>query len=70
MHATVRQLEELGAVRRQGSGRGRKARLEVTDRGRELMAIGRGVATRLDRELFDDLGFDQRPAVYYLGGRL
>src|ERR671916_770744 len=37
MHATVRHLEEIGAVRRTLAGQGHPARLEVTARGQELL---------------------------------
>jgi DNA-binding MarR family transcriptional regulator len=51
MHATVAALTELGAVAEPGGGRGRAALLEVTDRGRELLATGRDVVAALDAEL-------------------
>lgn len=50
MHATVAALTEFGAVREPGGGRGRAALLEVTDRGRELLAIGRGVVAAMDAD--------------------
>ena len=37
MHATVRALEDLGAVSRTLAGQGHPARLEITARGRELL---------------------------------
>ena len=51
MHATVAALTELGAVREPGGGRGRAALLEVTDRGRELLATAREVVAAMDAEL-------------------
>ena len=50
MHATVAALTDLGAVREPGGGRGRAALLEVTERGRELLAAGRDVVAALDAE--------------------
>ncbi len=60
MHATVRGLEEMGAVRRTLAGHGHPARLEVTDRGRELLDAVRTTAERLDRELLAGLSEEQR----------
>ena len=60
MHATVRGLEELGAVRRTLAGHGHAARLEVTDRGRELLDAVRAATERLDRELLAGLSDAQR----------
>lgn len=54
MHATVRQLEALDAVRRDHPGHGHRARLEVTDRGRELLATAGQAAAAIDQELFGD----------------
>jgi DNA-binding MarR family transcriptional regulator len=51
MHKTVAALVELGAVRHPPGGRGRTAALEVTDRGRELIAFGTSVVAGLDAEL-------------------
>ncbi|MEH3153871.1 MAG: MarR family transcriptional regulator [Gordonia paraffinivorans] len=49
MQATLRTLEELGAVHRDtDAGRGRTARLYVTDTGRELVRAGRSVYDELD----------------------
>ncbi|GAA0930358.1 MarR family winged helix-turn-helix transcriptional regulator [Pseudonocardia zijingensis] len=55
MHATVRQLQELGAVATAETGQGRRARLDVTDRGRELLAEVGATLRELDAELFRDL---------------
>lgn len=63
MHATVRGLEELGAVRRALAGQGHRARLEVTDRGRELLEQVRASAERLDDELLAGLTEEQRGAL-------
>ncbi len=60
MHATVRGLEDMGAVRRTLAGHGHPARLEVTDRGRELLDAVRTTAERLDRELLAGLSEEQR----------
>jgi DNA-binding MarR family transcriptional regulator len=54
MHATVRQLEDLGAVRREHAGQGHRARLEVTPHGRELLERARAAVERLDAEWFAD----------------
>lgn len=64
MHATVRGLEELGAVRRTLAGHGHPARLEVTAHGRELLAAVRAAAQRLDGELLPTLTPDQRTALH------
>jgi DNA-binding MarR family transcriptional regulator len=63
MHATVRGLEERGAVRRTLPGHGHRARLEVTDRGRELLDAVRAAAGRLDEEVLGGLGDEQRAAL-------
>lgn len=63
MHATVRGLEELGAVRRALAGHGHPARLEVTDRGRELLDAVRAMARRMEDELLADLTGEQRDAL-------
>lgn len=60
MHATVRALEETGIVRRSLAGHGHAARLEITDRGRELLASVREAVQRLDRELLAGLSDEQR----------
>jgi DNA-binding MarR family transcriptional regulator len=59
MHATVRGLEELGAVRRTLAGHGHAAQLEITEHGRALLAAVRAAAQRLDRELLGGLTPDQ-----------
>ena len=56
MNATVRQLEDLGAVYRSTTGPGHPARLEVTDTGRRLLAAARAAAGRIDTQLQADLG--------------
>jgi DNA-binding MarR family transcriptional regulator len=60
MHATVRSLEERGAVQRVLAGHGHAARLEITDDGRRLLRAVGEVAARLDRELLAGLDDDQR----------
>ena len=56
MQATLRTLEEMGAVHRDtDAGRGRTARLFVTDTGRDLMAVGRSVYDELDGMLREHL---------------
>ena len=55
MHATVRQLEELGAVRRTLAGQGHRARLEVTERGQQLLDTARRAAFALDAQLTADI---------------
>ncbi|MEQ3551595.1 MarR family winged helix-turn-helix transcriptional regulator [Pseudonocardia nematodicida] len=61
MQATLRQLEELGAVDREGpAGRGNTARLHVTEHGQELAAWARSVLEETDRELFGHLGEAER----------
>ena len=63
MHATVRALEEKGAVRRTLAGNGFAAQLEVTARGRQLLEEARVVAQRLDDELLGGLAEDQLDAL-------
>jgi DNA-binding MarR family transcriptional regulator len=63
MHATVRALEERGAVRRTLPGHGHAARLEITDEGRRLLDAVRAAAERLDDELLADLSHEERAAL-------
>lgn len=63
MNATVRHLEEIGAVRRTSAGPGHPARLEVTDRGQELLATAREIGLALDAELTADLSEAERAAL-------
>ncbi len=56
MHATVRQLEDLGAVRRHLAGQGHTARLEVTEAGIHLLAAVRAAARRIDDDISESLG--------------
>ncbi|MFF1818067.1 MarR family winged helix-turn-helix transcriptional regulator [Kribbella sp. NPDC058245] len=63
MHATVRALEEVGAVTRTLPGHGHAARLEVTEQGRQLLAKAGAAAERLDLELFSDLTDQERDAL-------
>lgn len=60
MHATVRQLEDLGAVRRTLAGQGHRARLEVTARGRELLEEARQAGFALDTALTADVSAAER----------
>jgi DNA-binding MarR family transcriptional regulator len=61
MQATLRQLEELGAVdRRTPTGRGRTAELHVTARGAELLRAGGGVVGAVEDRLLADLPADER----------
>jgi len=55
MHATVRQLQELGAIVTPRTGQGMRARLEVTDRGRALLAQVAALLDELDAELTRDV---------------
>ena len=50
-HATVAALIGAGAVAPAGSGRGRRALLEVTPQGRELLAAGHRALGAVDAEL-------------------
>ncbi|TSB31859.1 MarR family winged helix-turn-helix transcriptional regulator [Streptomyces benahoarensis] len=50
MRATVLLLEEMGAVERNLQGQGHRARLELTDEGRALLARARGLVSELDAE--------------------
>ncbi|WP_043809429.1 MarR family transcriptional regulator [Rhodococcus triatomae] len=57
MQATLMRLEERGAVQRTtDSGRGRTARLVVTDEGTRLLGLGRDAIAELDRVLADEAG--------------
>lgn len=51
MHATIAALIDAGAVAPAGTGRGRRALLEVTPRGRQLLTAGQDVVTAIDAEL-------------------
>lgn len=56
MQATLRTLEDSGAVRREtDAGRGRTARLSVTDAGRRLIAEGRSIVDDHDGILREHL---------------
>lgn len=63
MRATVRHLEQLGAVRRTLPGHGHAARLEVTDLGRELLAWAGEQARAVDADVLDRVGADERTAL-------
>ncbi|BFO18118.1 hypothetical protein SHKM778_45060 [Streptomyces sp. KM77-8] len=59
--ATVRQLEERGAVeRRTDPGRGRTAELHVTATGQELLRAGRDAYAEVDAALERALGKQRR----------
>ncbi|SDF00464.1 DNA-binding transcriptional regulator, MarR family [Blastococcus aurantiacus] len=51
MHATVASLIDAGAVAPAGTGRGRRALLEVTPRGHRLLAAGQEAVAAVDAEL-------------------
>ena len=51
MHATVARLIEAGAVAPAGTGRGRRALLEVTPQGHRLLASGQQAVAGVDAEL-------------------
>src|SRR5690242_8164843 len=63
MHATVRALEQEGAVKRSLPGHGHAARLEVTEHGQQLLAKAGAAAERLDQELFSGLSEQDRDAL-------
>ncbi|WP_050502011.1 MarR family winged helix-turn-helix transcriptional regulator [Streptomyces monomycini] len=63
MRATVLMLEELGAVERNLRGQGHRARLELTDKGRALLAQARGILSELDEEFLKAAGQDQKAAL-------
>lgn len=63
MHTTVRALEERGAVERVLAGHGHAARLEITERGRELLAELARAGARLDEEVLGQLTQEQRAAL-------
>ena len=51
MHATIATLIEAGAVLPAGTGRGRRALLEVTPHGHELLAAGQEAIAGVDARL-------------------
>ena len=51
MHATVAGLVELGAVAPASPGRGKRALLEITERGTALLARGRDAVAAVDAQL-------------------
>lgn len=59
MRATVRRLEELGAVRRTLPGHGHAARLEVTPEGHDLLAWAADQARTVDAAVLADVTSDQ-----------
>jgi DNA-binding MarR family transcriptional regulator len=61
MQATLRQLEDRGAVeRRTTPGRGRTAELHVTPAGAELLALGRRVLEEADERLLAGVPAERR----------
>lgn len=61
MQATLRQLEDAGAVRRETpAGRGRTAELHLTDEGRRRLGAGRRAIAGLDDDLLAGLDPAQR----------
>lgn len=61
MQATLRQLEDRGAVERVTlAGRGRTAQLRLTPSGTQLLGRGRAAVKGVDDRLFADLGPDDR----------
>jgi DNA-binding MarR family transcriptional regulator len=63
MQATLQQLEQLQAVeRRTVAGRGRTARLHVTEIGRDLLRQGQGVIQTAEGALLADVPADQQGA--------
>jgi DNA-binding MarR family transcriptional regulator len=63
MRATVLMLEETGAVARDLQGQGHRARLELTDRGRSLLAEAQGIVRELDAEFLADVDESRRGAL-------
>lgn len=55
MHATVHALEDMGAVQPMVPGPGVRARLAVTDQGRQLLASARSAVGTVDERLTVDL---------------
>lgn len=64
MQATLRQLEDLGAVeRRTEPGRGRAARLHVTDAGEALRGEGQRIIADADRRLLANIPAEHHHAM-------
>lgn len=63
MHATVRRLVDLGAIRPTSPGPGLPSRLEVTDEGRDLLTAAAQVADDVDAQLIADLGAEDQAAL-------
>ncbi|WP_156753663.1 MarR family winged helix-turn-helix transcriptional regulator [Actinokineospora pegani] len=64
MQATLRHLEDLGAVERLSEpGRGRTARLRVTAAGVELSTWARGVVSAVDAEVLAQVAEADRPVL-------
>lgn len=61
MQATLNQLETLGAVERTTeAGRGRTARLQVTDRGEDLRTAAQATITAADEKLLATIPEEDR----------
>ena len=57
MQATLNQLEQRGAIaRRTPPGRGRRAQLQITNSGQELLTLAQGAMDVVDRHLAEVLG--------------
>ena len=55
VHSIIATLVEADVVSRaSGGGRGRSARLELTEHGQQTMALAFGLIARLDRDVFED----------------
>ncbi|MGW1837706.1 MarR family winged helix-turn-helix transcriptional regulator [Streptomyces sp. NPDC002067] len=63
MRATVLLLEERGAVGRTLQGQGHRARLELTDEGRALLARARALVAELDAEFLADADEEAKEAL-------
>ncbi len=70
MHATVARLIELGAVAPAGPGRGKRALLDVTPGGRDLLAAGQAVLASVDAELRDVGGLPGDPDLFRMVGEV
>lgn len=69
MHATIRELVDMGAMSRDAAGRGRRAALAVTDHGRALVRDGMAAVHRADDILLAEVG-ELPPGTLQALGRL